>query len=142
MPMKAAMIASTIPPMPTDPTPMPMPRRSSTLPLLLWSPSFMALSPLHKDLGAAFKVAFADSYMQRRKKACRPSARLALAQSMVVIVARGIHARDAKLHGPVAEGERDPSDLEQRRSGVHAEQLRHVGARRRRAQALVGAQHV
>src|SRR6185503_1215800 len=40
-PRKYAMTATTIPPMPSPPPTMPMPRRSSTLPLARWFPSSM-----------------------------------------------------------------------------------------------------
>jgi hypothetical protein len=56
MPMNAAMMASTTPPIPRPPTPIPIPRRSSTLPLALWSPSCMAQSPSETDLSGPFKL--------------------------------------------------------------------------------------
>src|SRR5665213_819110 len=131
------MMRITIPPIPRPPpTPTPpKPRRSSMLPLPSWLSNLMA-SPSECDrppatpqscMGAAQPIA---------------SRRDTLAQGAVVVVARGVHARQAQLHGTVAEGERHAPDLQECGARRHAEELRHLARCLHRTQPLVGAQHV
>src|SRR5262245_7904033 len=126
------MIAITIPPRPSPPpTTGPIPRRSSMLPLDRWFPSCMAVISLNGRLREPVQVSFRESYIRPRKAR---SEGFALAKRVVVLVPGGVHAGDAKLHGPVAKRERDAPDLEQRRARRNAEELRDVAHREDRAQ--------